>query len=115
MWYYLPLTLLSLLFAVIVSGLAFFLVIRRTLSVRRLVGGGVLLGLGIAAMHFTGMVAMEIDPPIRYQPFLVGLSVLVAMRASLAALWSAFELRLQTGRRPAARSHDRQVRCHEVR
>jgi NO-binding membrane sensor protein with MHYT domain/two-component sensor histidine kinase len=96
MWYSLPVTLLSMLIAIVVSGLAFYLVIRHTLSVARLIGGGVVMGIGIAAMHYTGMAAMEIEPPIRYQPMLVAASIVIAVAASIAALWSAFVLRLHT-------------------
>jgi NO-binding membrane sensor protein with MHYT domain/two-component sensor histidine kinase len=96
MAYDLPLTLWSLLIAIGVSALAFHLVLRSTLSLRRLVAGGVLMGIGIAAMHYTGMAAMEIDPPIRFRPFMVGVSLFVAVAASMTALWSAFSLRIET-------------------
>ncbi len=96
MAYDVPVTLGSLLIAIGVSAVAFHLVLRDTLSLRRLLAGGVLMGIGIVAMHYAGMAAMEIDPPIRFRPFLVGVSFLVAISASMAALWSAFSLRLET-------------------
>lgn len=96
MSYNVPITLLSLLIAISVSGFALYSVSRGTLSLRKLLSGGVLMGVGIASMHYTGMAAMHIDPPIRYEPFLFGLSILIAVAFSLAALWSAFELRFET-------------------
>ena len=47
-------------------------------------------------MHYTGMAAMKMQPPIRYEPLLFSLSILVAVAASVLGLWSAFKLRLET-------------------
>ncbi|HEV8261454.1 MAG TPA: MHYT domain-containing protein, partial [Burkholderiales bacterium] len=96
MSYDVPTTLHSLLIAVLASGFALYLVSRGHLTLRRLVGGGVLMGIGIFSMHYTGMAAMQLAPPIRYQPLLLALSVLIAIVASMIALWSAFELRFET-------------------
>src|SRR3954470_16946524 len=57
-------TLLSMLIAIVVSGFALYTVSRDTLAVRNLLGGAVLMGIGIASMHYTGMAAMELSPPI---------------------------------------------------
>jgi diguanylate cyclase len=46
-------------------------------------------------MHYTGMAALQMSPPISYDPLLFLASVLVAIVASLAALWIAFRLRRQ--------------------
>ena len=96
MSYDVPVTLLSLLVAIIVSGFAFALVIRSTLSLPTLLGAGAAMGIGIASMHYFGMGAMQIAPPIHYRPLLVALSVLIAIAASTGALWGAFRLRLET-------------------
>jgi PAS domain S-box-containing protein len=96
MSYDVPITLLSLLIAVMASGFALFIVSRGKLTRQRLLGGGVLMGIGIVSMHYTGMAAMQMAPPIRYQPFLLSLSVLIGVVASIIALWSAFELRFET-------------------
>ena len=93
MGYDLPITLLSMLIAMLVSGFALFIVSRDTLSARNLTGGGVLMGLGICAMHYTGMAAMETNPPITYEPVLFAASVAIAIAAAFAALWIAFTLR----------------------
>lgn len=96
MTYDVGLTLASLLIAVIVSGFALRLVSSKTLPFSRLIGGGTLMGAGIAAMHYVGMAALEIAPAIEYQPLLFAVSILVAMVASGAALWLAFRLRSDT-------------------
>lgn len=81
-------TLLSLLLAVASSGLALRLAARCRLSRSLLLLGGVVMGLGIAAMHYTGMAAMQLEGARwRYDPLLVLLSVLVAVAAATIALW----------------------------
>ncbi|HSV47007.1 MAG TPA: MHYT domain-containing protein [Ramlibacter sp.] len=86
-------TLLSLAIAIVISGFALFFVNRDTLGWERLAGGGAVMGAGIAAMHYTGMAAVEVSPPIAYDPLLFVLSVAIAMVASCAALWLFFKLR----------------------
>jgi diguanylate cyclase (GGDEF)-like protein len=93
MGYDVPVTLLSLLIAVVVSYFALHTVTRSTVSNKNLLIGGALMGLGISAMHYTGMAAMQMSPPIRYVPWLFAASIVVAIVASLAALWIAFNLR----------------------
>ena len=83
----------SLAIAVVTSGFALHIVGRSTLSVGRLVASSVVMGAGIAAMHYTGMAAMEVTPGITYDPALFAASIVVAVLASLAALWIAFKLR----------------------
>jgi diguanylate cyclase len=90
-------TLMSMLIAVVVSGFALFTVTRDTLSTRNLIQGGVMMGIGISSMHYTGMAAMEVLPGVRYDGPLFAASVGVAIAASIAALWIAFTLRAHTG------------------
>ena len=91
--YHIAVTLLSWVIAMIVSGFALALVSARTLSKLKLILGGILMGLGISTMHYTGMAAMEVMPGISYDPAPFLSSVGVAIAASLAALWIAFTLR----------------------
>jgi diguanylate cyclase (GGDEF)-like protein len=93
MAYDVGITLFSMLIAVVVSGFALFTVSRDTLSASNLIAGGVLMGLGICAMHYTGMAAMQTHPPITYDAVLFAASVAIAVTASHAALWIAFTLR----------------------
>ena len=96
MGYDVPVTLLSMLIAIVVSGFALYTVSRSKLTARNLLTGGVLMGIGIASMHYTGMAAMETSPPIQYDPALFVASVVIAIGASLAALSIAFTLRTES-------------------
>jgi len=86
-------TVLSMAIAVVVSGLALFVVRRPTMTGQSITAGATLMGAGISAMHYTGMQAMRMSPSIEYHPLLFIASVIIAMAASLAALWIAFQLR----------------------
>jgi methyl-accepting chemotaxis protein PixJ len=90
--------LLSILPAIIASLGALFLASRQFLSQRRLLIGGVLMGIGIASMHYIGMLAMRMQAATQYQPVLFILSIVIAISASIVALWVAFQLRLQIGK-----------------
>ena len=92
------LTLLSLLLAIASSLFALWLVSRRELPLPRLIGGSLLMGPAIAGMHYTGMAAMRMDPPVEYVPWIFCLSIAIAIGASGAALWIAFRLRQQSFR-----------------
>lgn len=86
------LTLLSMLAAILASGFALFVVSRETFNRPRLFLGGTVMGVGIVSMHYIGMEAMRMPADISYNPYLVGLSVLIAVGASLAALYLASSL-----------------------
>jgi hypothetical protein len=53
----------------------------------------VVTGLGVAAMHYLGMAALHLNGTIRYDPAVVGLSVVIAIVAATAALWAAVTIR----------------------
>jgi NO-binding membrane sensor protein with MHYT domain/two-component sensor histidine kinase len=89
-------TAASLLLPMLVAGFGLYVTSQDTLPRGRFIVGGVFLGAGIVSMHYTGMAAMKMQPPIRYDPALVGLSVMIAMGASIAGLWSAFRFRMET-------------------
>jgi NO-binding membrane sensor protein with MHYT domain len=91
--YNLPVTLLSLLISVGVSALGLAIVGSNPRSAVRLVFAGVITGLGVAAMHYTGMAAMEVGSKVTYDRNLVLLSVAIAVVAALAALWIAYHVR----------------------
>lgn len=91
--YDLALTCYSLVIAVLVSWFALHVVTRGRLSLIHLLAGGVLMGLGIAGMHYMGMAAMKMNPAILYEPTVFTGSILIAIVASTAALWVANTLR----------------------
>ncbi|MFM0418302.1 MHYT domain-containing protein [Paraburkholderia aromaticivorans] len=86
-------TFYSLAIAVIVSWFALHVVTRERLRLFHLLAGGVLMGLGIAGMHYMGMAAMLMNPAIRYEPRIFAGSIFIAIAASTAALWLANTLR----------------------
>lgn len=96
MSYDIPTTLVSLLIAVLISGFALLAVSVEAQGGRRLLVAGCLMGFGIASMHYTGMAAMEMFPPIRYDPLLFSFSVIIAIAGAAVALWIALRLRMET-------------------
>ncbi|WP_141057219.1 bifunctional diguanylate cyclase/phosphodiesterase [Stenotrophomonas rhizophila] len=96
--YDLGITLFSLAVSVGASAYALWLVSRPALPWTRLCAGAVLMGLGIAAMHYLGMAALQMQPGIEYDPFWFTLSLVIAVVAAGAALWIAFRLRLEQRR-----------------
>jgi PAS domain S-box-containing protein len=88
-----PTVLLSLLAAMLASGIALWIASRDTMGPWRTCVGGVLMGSGIAAMHYIGMEAMRLPAMCRYSTGLVVLSVILAILVSMAALRLTFRLR----------------------
>jgi NO-binding membrane sensor protein with MHYT domain len=97
--YDLTLSLLSMAIAIVVSAIALLILRRPELKASNLFVGSILMGVGISTMHYTGMYAMQMSPPISYDPVLFAASVLIAAGASLAALWIAFQLRMRRSKR----------------
>jgi PAS domain S-box-containing protein len=93
--YDIPITLGSMLPAVLASALALFVIRRGSTGWRVLLMSSTAIGLGIVVMHYSGMAALRMTPPIRYDPVLFAASVLVAIAASLAALQLALKLKLR--------------------
>ncbi|MFB4318269.1 MHYT domain-containing protein [Actinomadura sp. 21ATH] len=91
--YDVALTLLSALVAVLVVGAGLFLVGYGGFRTSALLAGGVFAGLGVAAMHYLGMAAMNMSGHIGYAPLTVAASVLIAVAAATAALWFAVRVR----------------------
>ncbi|MPW08011.1 EAL domain-containing protein [Paraburkholderia sp. CNPSo 3155] len=87
--YDLGLTAYSLALAIGASYLALFLTTQQRLTPARLLAGGVVMGIGIAGMHYTGMAALRMAPAIHYQPVWFAASITIAIGASSAALWMA--------------------------
>lgn len=86
-------TFVSLILPIVVSAIALWQASQPHLPIKRLIVSGVIMGIGINAMHYTGMAAMRMLPGIVYDPVLFILSVFIAITASCAALWIAFKLR----------------------
>ncbi|MFC4355584.1 EAL domain-containing protein [Chryseomicrobium palamuruense] len=95
--YEVPLVIISILPALIASGIAFSIIHRPSYSLVRFLVGALFIAAGIVSMHYIGMEAMNMSLRIVYDPFLVALSVLVAYTASLAALFLLFRSQHQAG------------------
>jgi PAS domain S-box-containing protein len=96
--YHWPTVLVSLFAAILASVIALYVVSRQRMSAFRAFAGSVLMGAGIASMHYIGMAAMRLPAMCRYDSFLVILSVVFAFLISLAALWITFHFRGEKAR-----------------
>jgi len=88
-----PTVLLSLLAAILASGVALFVVSRQRMGVVRASLASILMGSAIAAMHYIGMAAMRLPAMCHYSPSLFTLSVVLAIVISFVALWLTFHFR----------------------
>jgi two-component system sensor histidine kinase/response regulator len=88
-----PTVSISLLAATCASGVALYVVSRPEMGRLRTGGAAILMGIGIAAMHYIGMEAMRLPAMCHYSPGLVILSVVLAGVISLVALRLTFQLR----------------------
>jgi NO-binding membrane sensor protein with MHYT domain/CheY-like chemotaxis protein/two-component sensor histidine kinase len=95
--YDLGVTLLSMVIAIVVSTFALHIASRKQVGRAALISAGFAMGIGICAMHYVGMTAIEITPPIRYDPAWVAVSFAIAIAASFAALVVAFSSPRQSG------------------
>ena len=94
--YDLPLTLLSLIFAIAISGAALWIMRFSLLNNSLTAAGALFMGIGIAATHYTGLAANLMSPPIDYDPALVILSISIAIIAASLALFIAFRLQYKS-------------------
>jgi NO-binding membrane sensor protein with MHYT domain len=86
-------TIASLFIAVLVVFGGLLIVGLGRPTVRNLLTAGVVTGIGVAAMHYVGMAAIEMEARMTYSVPLVALSVLIGVVAATAALWAALRLR----------------------
>lgn len=94
--YDVPLMLLSMAVAIAASLLALIVVNRPSLTASSLLPAGFLMGGAIAGMHYIGMASMRADVDLSYDWSIVIASVVIAILASLVALWLAFTFRADT-------------------
>jgi PAS domain S-box-containing protein len=101
--YDVQLTLLSLVVPILVVGAGLIFVSGFGNGIVPLLGAGLLAGLGVVMMHYTGMAAMRTPGTrIEYDPWLVSASVAIAITAATAAFWLAFRTRRTSERFLAA-------------
>jgi len=85
--YDVPMTIGSMLLAVAVVGIGLFIVGYGDGGWPRLLASGVIVGVGVAGMHYLGMAAMSMPGSMSYSTPLVALSVVIGIVAGTAALW----------------------------
>jgi NO-binding membrane sensor protein with MHYT domain len=90
--YSVPVTILSMLIAVAVVSAGLLLVGFGGNGMVPLLAGGVIVGFGVAGMHYIGMSAMRIPDTMHYDIGLVILSVIIATSTGTVALWAALHL-----------------------
>ena len=84
------LTVLSLLVVNVFAGAGLVVASRTTGNrVGNIVRGGMLTGLGVAVMHYTGMDAVHTNSEFDWSLSIVALSALIAVVVSIVALWLA--------------------------
>ena len=83
-------TLVSMVPAVLASGVVLLLISRERIGTGRLIVGGILMGAGIGVMRYTGMAAMRMDAIILYNSVLFVVSMLVAVVLSTVALYTKY-------------------------
>jgi two-component system, sensor histidine kinase and response regulator len=92
-YYHVPTVVLSLVAAIFASFVALFIVSRKELGSLHVIGGSLLMGTAIAAMHYTGMAAMRLPAMHHWDVGLVLLSLAIAVVVSLAAIILTFIFR----------------------
>ncbi|MFB7294048.1 MHYT domain-containing protein [Actinacidiphila glaucinigra] len=90
--YDVPLSIVSLMVAVVIVGLG-ILVAHILRSLLGVLISGVGTGLGVAAMHYMGMAALLFPGELGYDTWLVTVSLVIAISAATTALWFTLRVR----------------------
>jgi PAS domain S-box-containing protein len=94
--YHWPTALAALSVAILASAVALYVASRQKTGPVEALIGSIVMGAGIAGMHYIGMAAMRLPAVTRYSPLLVACSILLAILFSLIALLMAFGSREDT-------------------
>lgn len=81
-------TALSLLLGIIAAVVALELIQNNHPSKSHIIFSGIILAVGIGAMHYVGMAAIRLDGILRYDLRLFILSILVAVIFAIGSLWA---------------------------
>ena len=98
--YDVSITLLSMFPAIVASGVVLFVISHGRIRNRQLGLAGILMGLGIGTMHYTGMAAMRMAAKVFYEPALFALSIIVAAVLATSALYINFLASRRNSRSP---------------
>jgi NO-binding membrane sensor protein with MHYT domain len=86
-------TMLSLALSIVTVGIGLMVVGHGGRSLVKITAAGPLTGLGVLAMHYTGMEGLNVAGTIHYQPTLVIASGIIAITAATVALWFSVAVR----------------------
>jgi two-component system, sensor histidine kinase and response regulator len=93
-------TMISMMPGILASYYALNLMTENQLDYSKLIKGGLSVGTGIGAMHYTGMLAMKMEPVLKFDLAWVLVSVVVVISLATLSLWTGIFLN-QTGKLPA--------------
>ena len=93
-------TMISMMPGILASYYALNLMTENRLDYPKLIKGGFSVGAGIGAMHYTGMLAMQMGPVLKFDLGWVLMSVVVVVSLATLSLWTGIFLN-KTGKLPA--------------
>jgi NO-binding membrane sensor protein with MHYT domain len=91
--YNVPMTVISLVAAISVVAVGLFIVGFGDGGLGTVLAGGMIMGIGVASVHYFGMAAVSMHGTMRYNLGLVGISVLIAIVTCAAALAAGLRVR----------------------
>ena len=97
-------TLGSLVVAISICGLALLILQKNNYSIINIGLGGVIIGLGVATMHYMGVQGIREFVSIHYLPGLFALSIVIAIIAAQIALWLALQHERNVSKKHAKRN-----------
>ncbi|RAV17842.1 MHYT domain-containing protein [Paenibacillus contaminans] len=94
------LVVVSMLLSICAAFAALWLSTRENITTSAFIASGLFMATAITGMHYTGMAAMIIPARIIYNPYVVMLSLLIAVAASFFALLLTFRFRQKSAASP---------------
>lgn len=91
--------LVSLVVPILVSFQALSIVSRPQPTLSAILISSLIIGIGIAVMHYSGMAAMQMSANLSYNPILLTLSIAIAIAVSFVALVLSLFFRKERGRK----------------
>jgi len=85
-------TFASMLLAIVAVGAGYALIAFGSLKITRLLLAGLVTGIGVGVMHYSGMAAMLMQATTSYDPVLYAASIVIAVTAATVAFWLSFRL-----------------------